>query len=39
MSNAVNVRSFHVIVNAPMESVFDVVRDLRNMPRWSILHF
>jgi Polyketide cyclase / dehydrase and lipid transport len=38
MPNAVNVRTFHVIVDAPVESVFDFVADLRNLPRWSI-HF
>jgi len=38
MSNAVNVRNFHVIVDAPAESLFDVVTDLRNLPHWSI-HF
>ena len=38
MPNAVNVRTFHVIIDAPVESVFDFVADLRNLPRWSI-HF
>ena len=38
MPNAVNARTFHVIVDAPVESVLDFVADLRNMPRWSI-HF
>ena len=38
MPNAVNVRTFHVIVDAPVDSVVDFVADLRNMPRWSI-HF
>jgi hypothetical protein len=38
MPDAVNVRNFHVIVDAPAEAVFDFVRDLANMPRWSI-HF
>jgi uncharacterized membrane protein len=38
MPDAVNVRSFHVVVDAPPETVFDVVGDLRNMPRWAI-HF
>ena len=38
MSNAVNVRNFHVIVDAPAESLFDVVSDLRNLPHCSI-HF
>lgn len=38
MSDAVNVRNFHVIVDAPAEALFDFVTDLANMPRWSI-HF
>jgi uncharacterized membrane protein len=38
MSGPLNVRSFHVVVDAPAELVFDTVSDLRNMPRWSI-HF
>jgi hypothetical protein len=38
MSNTVNVRNYSVIVDAPAESVFDFVADLRNLPRWSI-HF
>jgi hypothetical protein len=36
MQNDVNVRSFHVVIDAPAEIVFDVVSDLRNMPRWAI---
>jgi uncharacterized membrane protein len=36
MPEAANVRSFHVVVDAPPEVVFDVVSDLRNMPRWAI---
>src|SRR5437867_13255149 len=38
MSDAVNVRSFHVVVDAPAEVVFDFVNDLRNLPRWAV-HF
>ena len=38
MSNALDVRSFHVVVDAPPEALFDFVTDLHNMPRWSI-HF
>jgi hypothetical protein len=38
MLDAVNVRSYHVIVDAPAESLFDFVSDLVNMPRWAI-HF
>jgi hypothetical protein len=38
MSTAANIRSYHVVVDAPAESVFDVVTDLRTMPRWAI-HF
>ena len=36
MSGAVNVRSFHVVVDAPAEVVFDFMNDLRNLPSWSI---
>jgi uncharacterized membrane protein len=35
MADAVNVRSFHVVINAPAEVVFDFVNDLRNLPRWA----
>jgi len=35
---AVTVRSFHVVIDAAPEVVFDFVNDLRNLPRWSI-HF
>ena len=38
MSDATSIRSFHVIVDAPPEAVFDFVRDLRNLPSWSV-HF
>lgn len=38
MSNTTNIRSYHVVVDAPAEAVFDVVTDLRNMPRWAV-HF
>src|SRR5690349_19433139 len=38
MSDVVNVRNFHVIVDAPAEALFDFIMDLANMPRWSI-HF
>ena len=38
MSDAVNIRNYHVIVDAPVESVFDTVIDLRNFPRWAF-HF
>jgi hypothetical protein len=38
MSHAVTVRNFQVIVDAPVESVFDFVNDLGNLPRWAI-HF
>jgi uncharacterized membrane protein len=36
--NPANIRSYHVVVDAPAEAVFDAVTDLRNMPRWAI-HF
>lgn len=38
MSDAVSIRSFHVVVDAPAEVVFDFVSDVANLPRWSI-HF
>src|SRR5438128_2477149 len=38
MPNAVTVRHFHVIVDAPVESLFDFIADLRNLPRWAF-HF
>jgi len=31
-----NIRSYHVIIDAPAELVFDTVNDLSNMPQWSI---
>ena len=36
MSDSVNIRSYHVVVDAPAEVVFDFVNDLRNLPKWSI---
>ena len=36
MTKTLNIRSYHVVVDAPAEAVFDTVTDLRNMPRWSI---
>ena len=38
MSDATTIRSFHVIIDAPPETVFDFVRDLRNLPSWAV-HF
>ncbi|HEY8176579.1 MAG TPA: SRPBCC family protein [Gemmatimonadaceae bacterium] len=38
MQTAANVRNYNVVIDAPPETVFDVVSDLRNMPRWAI-HF
>jgi len=38
MTESVTIRSFHVIIDAPPEAVFDFVSDLRNMPLWSV-HF
>jgi uncharacterized membrane protein len=35
MADAVDVRSFHVVVDAPAEVVFDFVNDLENLPRWA----
>jgi hypothetical protein len=38
MSSTANIRSFHVVIDAPPEAVFDFINDLHNMPSWSI-HF
>jgi hypothetical protein len=38
MSETVNVRSYHVIVDAPAEAVFDFVQDVANLPLWAV-HF
>ena len=36
MNDRVNIRSYHVLIEAPAEVVFDFVSDLSNLPRWSI---
>src|SRR5438094_8757684 len=38
MTETVSIRSFHVIVDAPAEVIFDFVQDLRNLPSWAF-HF
>ena len=38
MPDDVNIRSVHVVVDAPPEAVFDFIDDLLNLPRWCI-HF
>jgi len=38
MSNAINIRQLHVVIDAPAEAVFDFVSDVRNLPAWAI-HF
>jgi hypothetical protein len=38
MSETVSVRSYHVIVDAPAEAVFDFVQDVTNLPLWAV-HF
>lgn len=38
MSQAINIREQHVVIDAPAESVFDFVTDLRNLPAWAV-HF
>ena len=38
MQTSANVRNYHVVIDTAPETVFDVVSDLRNLPRWSI-HF
>ena len=38
MSAGLSIRSYHTIIDAPPEVVFDFVSDLRNFSRWAI-HF
>lgn len=38
MSNTVTVRNYHVIIDAPVETIYDVIADLRTLPRWAY-HF
>jgi len=38
MSQTVNVRTYHVVVDAPAEAVFDFVQDVTNLPLWAV-HF
>ena len=38
MSETFAIRSYHVVVDATPESVYDFVSDVSNMPRWAI-HF
>ena len=38
MSEAFAIRSYHVVVDAAPESVYDFVTDVSNMPRWAF-HF
>ena len=39
MSESSNVvRTFHLLIDAPAEVVFDYVNDLHNLPRWAF-HF
>jgi hypothetical protein len=33
-----SIRSYHVLVDAPAEAVYDFVYDLNNLPRWAF-HF
>jgi hypothetical protein len=35
MSETITVRSYHVIVDAPAEAVFDFVQNLNNLPSWA----
>ena len=35
MSDAVTIRNYHVIIDAPVEAVYDFVADLRTMPQWA----
>ena len=36
MTDRLNIRSYHVVVDAPADVVFDFVSDLTNVPHWSI---
>ena len=36
MTDRLNIRSYHVLIDAPADEVFDFVTDLNNLPRWSI---
>jgi Polyketide cyclase / dehydrase and lipid transport len=36
MADRANIRSYHILVDAPADVVFDFVTDLNNLPRWSI---
>ena len=36
MSQALNIRTYHTVVDAPAEAVFDYIMDLGNLSRWSI---
>lgn len=36
MSHALIVRTYHIVVDAPAEAVFDYIMDLGNLSRWSI---
>ena len=36
MNDRVNIRSYHVLIEAPAEVVFNFVNDVSNLPRWSI---
>jgi len=38
MSNTLRVQTYHIIVDAPAESLFDFVDDLENLPQWAF-HF
>jgi hypothetical protein len=38
MSDAVTIRNYHVIIDATVEPVYDVVADLRTLPQWAY-HF
>ena len=38
MSQAINIRQQHIVIDAPAEAVFDFVSDLRNLPAWAV-HF
>ena len=36
MTDRMNIRSYHIVADAPADVVFDFVSDLNNLPSWSI---
>ncbi|HEU4996173.1 MAG TPA: hypothetical protein VFT29_15255 [Gemmatimonadaceae bacterium] len=38
MTRNTSIRSYHVVIDAPAEAIFDFVNEVSNLPRWAI-HF